>query len=66
MTSRPKSKIPNERMRLPHKSVASVLVLAATLAGHSSSLHRSNEPNRSRGAKNLSFLGVLPPPQDHL
>lgn len=32
MTSRPKSKIPNERMRLPHKSVVSVLGLADTLA----------------------------------
>lgn len=32
MTPRPKSKIPNERMRLPHKYVASVLVLVAILA----------------------------------
>lgn len=32
MTSRPKSKIPNEWMRLTHKSVASVLVLTAILA----------------------------------
>lgn len=61
MTSRPKSKIPNERMRLPHKSVVSVLGLADTLALFTAVMNQTEAlgPKISHFWESCPLLGII-------